>query len=131
MTLNDLYDRAATQGVEIDDVPLRKLVSASFPEGWIAIDTGKLPTEAEEKVVLAHELGHIETGSFYNIHSPYDLRAKHEHCADRRAIQMLIPRDQLKSAVRSGCREVWELSEHFGVTEDFVRKAVAYYTVHH
>jgi len=39
----------------------------------------------------------------------------------------LIPVDDLDDAVAQGCTEVWELAERFGVTEDFVRKAVCYY----
>jgi len=74
MTLDELYDRAQQQGIEIDNFAMREIVSVSFPENWIAIDTRKIKTRAEEKVILAHEIGHCETGSFYNIHSPFDLR---------------------------------------------------------
>ncbi len=127
MTLFDLYDRAEGQGIEVDDVPMRALVSASFPEGWIAMDSSKIQSAAEEKTLLAHELSHIETGSFYNIYSKYDLKSKCEYKANAHAIQLLIPQSQLRKAFRRGITEIWELAEHFGVTEDFVRQTVEYY----
>lgn len=127
MTLNDLYARAERQNIAVDDVPMRAIASASFPQGWIALDSSKIESQAAEKVTLAHELGHIETGSFYNIYSPFDLRAKHERHADRRAIQMLVPNDALINAIKGGITEPWELAEYFEVTESFIRKAMLYY----
>ena len=127
MTIVELYDRADRHGVQVDDVPMRVVSSVSFPDGWIALDTARLETDAEEKVALAHELGHVETGSFYNLYSPYDIKAKHERRADKRAIQLLVPREDLRRAVRSGISQPWDLADHFGVTEAFMRKAMEYY----
>lgn len=127
VTLLDLYNRADAQGIEVDDVPMRSLTSVSFPQGWIALDTAKMQTTAEHKSILAHELGHVETGSFYNIYSPFDLRAKQERRADKAAIRMLIPFKRLLSAMRSGCWEVWQLAEHFDVTEELINKALTLY----
>lgn len=127
VTLLDLYNRADAQGIEVDDVPMRSLTSVSFPQGWIALDTAKMQTTAEHKSILAHELGHVETGSFYNIYSPFDLRAKQEQRADKAAIKMLVPFKRLLSAMCSGCREVWQLAEYFDVTEELINKALALY----
>ena len=127
VTLLDLYNRADAQGIEVDDVPMRSLTSVSFPQGWIALDTAKMQTIAEHKSILAHELGHVETGSFYNIYSPFDLRAKQERRADKAAIKMLVPFKRLLSAMRSGCREVWQLAEYFDVTEELINKAITLY----
>lgn len=86
-------------------------------------------TVADETVKLAHELGHCETGSFYSRTAALDLRQKHENRADRWAIKKLVPKDELEEAVSRGCCEAWELAEHFGVTEPFIRKAVEYYKI--
>lgn len=83
---------------------------------------------AEGKTALFHELGHCATGSFYNQNSPCDVRRRHENRADKWAIQKLIPEDALDEAVAEGHTELWDLAEHFGVTEDFMRKAVCWYT---
>ena len=75
---------------------------------------------------LAHELGHCETGAFYNEYSKFDIRAKHERRANKWAIKKLIPEDELKEAC-TFCYNRYELAEHFGVTEDFMQKALDYY----
>lgn len=126
MTLDELYIRAQQQGIEIDNFEMREIVSASFPENWIAIDTKKIETRAEEKVILAHEIGHCETGSFYNIHSPHDLRGKHEYTANKRSYQILIPHAELKAAVKKGLTEIWELAEYFDVPCEFMQRAAEY-----
>ena len=56
-----------------------------------------------------------------------DCRQRHENQANRWAIQTLIPVDDLDEAVAEGCTEVWELAERFGVTEEFMKKAVCLY----
>ena len=43
-------------------------------------------------------------------------------------VKKLIPKDELEEAVQSGMKTSWELAEYFGVTEDFMKKAVCYYT---
>lgn len=127
MTLDELYDRAQQQGIEIDNFAMREIVSVSFPENWIAIDTRKIKTRAEEKVVLAHEIGHCETGSFYNIHSPFDRRERHEYKANKRSYQILIPHAELKAAVKKGLTEIWELAEYFDVPCEYMQKAAEYW----
>lgn len=102
MTLLDLYQRAEQEGVDVDYFPMREVVSFSLPEGLIAMDVDKMKNSQEEKVFLAHEMGHIETGSFYNVHSGLDVRGKHERRADKQAIKMLVPKDELDNAVNSG-----------------------------
>ena len=77
---------------------------------------------------LSHELGHCKTGAFYNIWAARDVRRKHEHRADKWAIQRLIPEEELDQAVAEGCTDIWSLAEHFSVTEEFMRKAVCWYT---
>ena len=93
----------------------------------IGIDCTKM-TDSQEKTQLAHEIGHCETGSFYSRYVQVDSRQRHENRADKWAIQKLIPEDELDEAVANGCTELWELAEHFGVTEDFMKKAVCWYT---
>ena len=93
---------------------------------FVAIDPFKIENTADEKVKLAHELGHCETGAFYNEYSKFDIRAKHERRADKWAIKKLVPEDELKEAC-TFCNNRYELAEHFGVTEDFMQKVLDYY----
>ena len=129
MKLNALYDIADNDGVIVECYDFTHSPSVSvLNDGvcYIGINPLMLNTSADEKVKLAHELGHCETGAFYNMYSPLDIRAKHEHRADKWAIKKLIPEDELKQACKS-CHNRFELAEYFGVTEDFMQKALDYY----
>ncbi len=132
VTLQALYTQAQEQNITVDRLPLtkREALSLMEPDGscFICLDPQKLRSQAEERTKLGHELGHCFTGSFYNRYAAIDCRQKHENRADRWEIQRLIPVEELDSAVASGCTELWELAEHFGVTEEFMRKAVCLYT---
>ncbi len=130
MTINDLYSVAESGGIEVERYPLPKCRSISANIGkkcFVALDSNVLG--AEEKVCLAHEIGHCETMSFYNMYSPLDIRGKHERRADRWAIERLIPEKDYLKALKDGYTELHALSEHFCVTEDFMRMAAEYYYV--
>lgn len=127
LRLLDIYNLAYEQNISISYMPLKDTVSLSCPLGFIVMDVDKLSDSKEELVCLSHEIGHCETGSFYNIHSPLDIRQKHEARADRWAIKKLIPKDELDEAVKCGIVEMWELAEYFGVPEKFISKACTYY----
>ena len=129
--LTALYALAAGQGIGVHRFSLPRTGSLSIqdPGGrcHIGLDERAMETSAEETVHLAHEVGHCLTGSFYNRYAPCDLRQKHENRADRWAIRRLIDPARLYDALAAGITEPWELAEWFGVTEPFLRKALAYY----
>ena len=126
-----LYKYAEDHGIDVDwfTVPINKSMSLKLPDGTcsIALDPWKMPTLADENVSLAHELGHCETGSFYSPSSKYELVERSENRADKWAIKKLIPKDELEEEVLHGDSEVWSLAEHFGVTEQFMKKAMHFY----
>lgn len=126
-----LYDIAKKQNIEVIQFPMNlngsMSVMADSGACYIGMDASVQTNAAEERVHLGHELGHCITGSFYNRHSPYDCRQRHENKADKWAIQMLVPVSELDTAITEGCCEVWDLADRFGVTEEFMKKAVCYY----
>lgn len=128
--LNDLYETADNSGIMVDCFDLKYSQSLSIMDRngncFIAIDPMQLKSEKDEKVKLAHELGHCETGSFYNRNSPFDIREKHEHRANIWAVKKLISKPELESLLKSGY-EKWELAEYFEVTEDFINLALKMY----
>ena len=130
--LTELYRTAEKQNISVDCFALeaREALSVADGEGgfYIAIDPLKLESSLDEKMKLAHELGHCCTGSFYNRYAARDLRARHENRADKWAILTLIPEGELREALDSGLTEPWELAEHFEVSEELLRKAVCWYT---
>ena len=126
MKLEKIYEYAQAHEINIDFFPLTGAKSLSLP-GNIAINEKALETETEKICCLAHELGHCETGSFYNIHCKYDIREKHEYRADKWAFQYLIPPEEVENALEKGMTEEWQLAEYFDVTEHLLHKALEYY----
>lgn len=92
------------------------------------IDTDQIGTIAEETVIVAHEAGHIFTGSTYKLTSPYSVIQKQENRANKWAIKKLLPFDEMKEAMSNGYKTKYALAEHFQLTEDFVQMAYDYYT---
>lgn len=131
MKVLDLYKLAEQKNIEVIETSLLHTGSLSVMSEsgacYIGIDQSIMDGDTLERVHLAHELGHCETGSFYSIHTAVDSRQRHENRADKWAIKQLIPEEDLDEAVAEGCTEIWDLSERFGVTEQFMRKAVCYH----
>lgn len=127
LKLIDMYGYADSREIGVYYLQMSDTVSISCPLGYIVMDVDRLSNSTEELVCLTHEIGHYETGSFYNIHTPYDIRRKHEVRADRWAIKKLVPKDELAEAIECGITEPWELADYFEVTEEFVKKACEYY----
>lgn len=131
MNIQDLYDIAHEQNIEVIQYPMRENGSMSIMTQnglcYIGMDESIQDGGVQERVHLSHELGHCISGSFYNIHAAIDSRQRHENRADKWAIQHLISQDDLDNAVANGLTEIWELAEFFGVTEELMKKAVCYY----
>lgn len=126
--ISDLKELADKDGIAVDYISCPECGSMSLLLGgscYIGIDKGA--ESDKELVCFAHELGHCETGAFYNRYSKFDVISKHEYKADKWAVQRLMPVDELLSAVDKGYTQAWELAEYFGVTEDFVRRAYEIY----
>lgn len=127
----ELYQLARKQNIAVLRYPMAEngSMSVQLPDGaqYIGMDDGVADGGAQERVHLGHELGHCLTGSFYSVYTAVDSRQRHENRADKWAIRKLIPVEQLDDAVASGCTELWELAERFGVTEALMRKAVCLY----
>lgn len=128
----ELYQEAADADIPILvlDIPKTGSMCIQTEDGrcYVGLDHAVLSDGADHRVHLAHELGHCKTGAFYNRWAVCDVRKKHELRADKWAIQRMIPEDELDLAVADGYTDVTSLAEHFGVTEEFMRKAVCWYT---
>lgn len=131
MEISALYDYARQQNIEVIPYPMPENASMSLMtdsgDCYIGMDPSIQNGGVQERVHLGHEIGHCVTGSFYNRYAAIDSRLRHENRADKWAVQHLIPVEDLDDAVAHGYTELWELAEWFGVTEEFVRKAVCYY----
>ena len=124
--LTDLYRKAEELDIRVIQFPMASLRAVSTPDNFIGIDPDKLE-DREELVCLAHEMGHCATGSFYTSDATMLDRTRQEQRADRWAIRQLVPLEELKNLLRSGVDRWDEAAEHFQVTDEFMRKAVAFY----
>lgn len=129
--LISMYDCLSKQGVGLYVWDLGQQKAATLEMGGdyaMAVDFDNIDSLAEETVVVYHEAGHIMTGATHKVASSQDLIERHENKAWKWAVEHLISADELNSAVAAGHTEIWDLAEQFGVTEEFMRKAVCYYT---
>lgn len=127
MPFQKLYAIAERDSIRIFNAPLNNMIACSAADGWTAIDAAQVETRAQEADVLAHELGHHKTGSFYNAHSKADLRCRHEYQADKWAVQTLLAPDALQAAISNGYASMWDIAEFFSVTTAFVSRAFDIY----
>ena len=126
-----LYDKLNRAGVRFYHWDLEDQQAATIElNGQYAIfmDFDNIHTSAEERVVVAHEGGHVVTGATHRVSSPFDLVAKHEYKADKWAVEQLVPAGELDAAVARGYTDLHSLAEHFGVTVPFMEKAVSLHT---
>lgn len=130
--MTDLFRLAAQAGIRVEycRLPLNKSISTPDKEGdFVLMDYSLINGGGNERVHLAHELGHCMTGAFYNVYSPLDIRQKHENRAQRWAIKKLLPKQELHEAVKNGFYELWELAELFDLPEPFIKEAITYYKI--
>lgn len=125
----DLYEFAEQLNIKILSFNLPNCESLSICDGndyYIGIDDKQIDNSANERVHIAHELGHCETGAFYNEFSPVDTTRKCEEVAERCAIRKLIDKNKFLDMLELGY-DIWELAEYFNVTEDYIKKAYKLY----
>ncbi len=130
-TLIDVYELAEEKGITVCNYNLPKIRAVSLMDDYgncfIGLDDSKRYSVSEEKTMLIHELGHCETGAFYNKNVMFSDREKCEYKAKQWAIVNFIPYDKLIEAYKSGICEKFELAEHFCVSEQFIETAIEYY----
>ncbi len=126
---NDLHRLARQKGAQIDYafMPAAQAVAVKYQDRfYIGLDYSVPENSAAERLMLAHELGHIQTNAFYGLRAPEAVRVYAEAEAERWAVKYLVPKKALTAALKQGLNE-WELAEHFNVTPDFIRRAYQLY----
>lgn len=125
METEDLYRECDQAGVRVFHTALPSIKGVANSKGFIVLD--KDLRGVAEKEALAHEMGHLETGACYTLNAPAWAQKKAENKASKWAYRKLIPRQQLRTAMMSGIIAPYELAEHFGVSEKFIKRAMIYY----
>lgn len=129
MEIINLYNIAEESGICVGFFPLKESKGIYIElAGKEYIALSDRCGAADEKVVLAHELGHCMTGGGYDLSSGNLMRVRLEKRAERWAIERLVPLCELKTAIKQGDEAIPDLAERFGVTEGFMNKVFEHYT---
>lgn len=125
MSYEDLLAEADSIGVTVREKPL--LYNDGRQKGRRIAIRKTLDTSSEKACILAEELGHYYTtvGNILEQQDPNN--AKQEYQARMWSYNHLIGLTGIISCCRAGCRNLYEMAEHLGVTEDFLQKALQYY----
>ena len=122
----ELCELAEADDILMIDAPLQKCPSMAINDCGdctVIIDHDQIAGVTDLLTVLAHELGHCETMSFYTEHS-LELRERMEYRANKWAIKKLAPKDEMITAMKDGNTEIWQLAEYFGVTRPALSKEI-------
>ena len=130
MKTEKLYEIAQQNDITVEGYPLpeNKAVTVQIGDKYfVAIDPKVLCSNSQEKVCLAHEIGHCRTGAVYTPGDNKQTLNKQEARALKWAIESLVPLDALREAIKNGCTDLSSLSEHFEVTDDFMCQVLIHY----
>lgn len=94
----------------------------------VNLDKRRIVSQEDMNVCLAHELGHVQSGTLYYNDTTKLYKGSAEYRADYRAAKQLIPIEQLKKCVLNGVIEKYELAEVFEVTEEFIDRVLYIYS---
>ena len=125
----DLYELAEKENIMIDKCALPKNKALSVKIGqseFIGIDVDVADDSAQERTLLAHELGHCMTGAFYDIGATDTDRRKAEYKAARWSVVHCVPKTELINLIAQGYSRS-EIAELFGVSEPLVQEAYTFY----
>ncbi|NLA43535.1 ImmA/IrrE family metallo-endopeptidase [Candidatus Saccharibacteria bacterium] len=121
-----LLKEAEEEGLKVISWPFHGKTKGLYYDGVIAINKD-LSTTAERTCILAEELGHYYTSCGNIIDTSDTNNRKQEVKARRWAVKRLVTLKRIIQAFEAGCRNMYELAEYIGVTEDFLRSAFATY----
>ena len=130
MDIDKVYKKIQSNGIELIHFGLPNVKSVSIETDGIYgifINYKEIENPDEEFMVVTHEYGHCMTGSTHPPYSPVDLVSRHEYKADRKAVLDFLPINKIKSAIKYGCRTIYEFSEYLDLPEQFVLKAFQHY----
>ncbi len=130
MELNKLYDIAEKEKIKIYDWHIEDCngIYLNYDNiNAIALNYDALGTYIDEKCTLAEELGHYYYDAIYPLYSDYNTISKQEYKAKKYAYNILVPIEKLKDAIKNGIIEIYQLSDYFEVSYDFMLKTLEYY----
>ena len=115
--LNDLYNELEQYNIPVVKVDFHNKKAGIITNGQdtvIAVDYTKIENSKEEKMVIAEEKAHYETGALYLLNADKTTIDKMEYKANKKVYNELIPFPQLKEMCEKHL-SISELSDYFGI----------------
>lgn len=115
--LNDLYNELEQYNIPVVKVDFQKKKAGIITDGVdtvIAVDYKKIENSKEEKMIIAEEKAHYETGALYSLNADKTTMDKAEYKARKRVYNELVPFNKLKELCEKHL-SVAELSDYFGI----------------
>ena len=115
--LNDLYNELEQYNIPVVKVDFQNKKAGIITNGQdtvIAVDYKKIENSKEEKMVIAEEKAHYETGALYLLNADKTTMDKMEYKARKKVYNELIPFSQLKEMCEKHL-SIPELSDYFGI----------------
>ena len=115
--LNDLYNELEQYNIPVVKVDFQKKKAGIITAGVdtvIAVDYKKIENSKEEKMIIAEEKAHYETGALYPLNADKTTMDKMEYKARKKVYNELIPFSQLKEMCEKHF-SIPELSDYFGI----------------
>ena len=115
--LNDLYNELEKYNIPVVKVNFQNKKAGIITNGndtVIAVDYKKIENSKEEKMIIAEEKAHYETGALYLLNADKTTIDKMEYKANKRVYNELVPFAKLKELCEQHL-SVAELSDYFGI----------------
>lgn len=130
MNNQDLFDCAEDIQIDYIDLPNNKALSVKIGQNrYIGIDKNIAFDSAEERTLLAHEIGHHKMDAFYSFNASYIERRKQEYKAIKWAVLHCVPKSELIRLIKEQYHAD-EIADIFGVTEKLINTAYTFYFVY-
>lgn len=115
--LNDLYNELEQYNIPVVKVDFQNKKAGIITNGKdtvIAVDYKKIENSKEEKMIIAEEKAHYETGALYLLNADKTTIDKMEYKANKKVYNELVPFNKLKELCEKHL-SVSELSDYFGI----------------
>lgn len=125
MTYEELLKEADSMGLIVKEKPLQSGDGRIF-NNKIAIRKD-IPTQTEKACVLAEELGHHCTSSGNIMDQNIVFNRQQELRARMYGYNLNVGLIGIVKAFETGCRNLYEMAEFLGVTEEYLKNAIECY----
>ena len=126
MNYEELQDKARKDGIDVVEYSFNSnKIKGLYCDGVIAVN--KDMNQSEKSCVLAEEIGHHCTSSGDILDQSKVENRKQEYRARLYGYNLKIGLTGLVRAYEAGCRNLYEMAEYLGATEEYLTEAIDCY----